>query len=171
MTFPAPFPNPSPRRGFRGNPVVFLLSLALAGGTLAAARNAVLADRFDEQIAAGEFGPAIDAAARLDDSADKAVLLHKIARAQLAAGDFDGARATAQRQPQREERARGGADAIRGKSAAGGGSLADFTELIDLITSTVQPDSWDETGGPGSVRQYTTGVFVDPQGQLRQASR
>lgn len=38
----------------------------------------------------------------------------------------------------------------------GGASVADFTELIDLITSTVQPDSWDTVGGAGSVKPYTT---------------
>lgn len=28
---------------------------------------------------------------------------------------------------------------------------ADFDSLIEMITSTIQPDSWDEVGGPGAI--------------------
>ena len=31
---------------------------------------------------------------------------------------------------------------------------ADFDSLIDLITSTIKPTSWDEVGGPGSISQF-----------------
>ncbi len=30
-------------------------------------------------------------------------------------------------------------------------SAADFDSLIDLITTTIEPDTWDEVGGPGSI--------------------
>lgn len=50
---------------------------------------------------------------------------------------------------------------------AGGGTQADFTQLINLIESTVEPDSWQSTGGQGSMGQYNTGVFVNPHGLLR----
>ena len=32
----------------------------------------------------------------------------------------------------------------------------DFDSLIDTITSTIRPASWDEVGGPGSIRPYCT---------------
>lgn len=35
-----------------------------------------------------------------------------------------------------------------------------FGPLIDLLTSTVKPDSWDEAGGPGAVRQYQGSVVI-----------
>ena len=35
-------------------------------------------------------------------------------------------------------------------------ALADFDTLIDLITSTVQPYSWDVVGGPGSIEAEPT---------------
>ena len=38
--------------------------------------------------------------------------------------------------------------------SAGGASGADFDSLINLITSTVEPDSWDDVGGPGTVQQF-----------------
>jgi hypothetical protein len=33
--------------------------------------------------------------------------------------------------------------------------VADFESLIDLITSTVSPSSWDENGGAGSIAPFT----------------
>ena len=33
--------------------------------------------------------------------------------------------------------------------ARGGGVQADFNSLMNLITTTIQPDSWDELNGPG----------------------
>lgn len=37
---------------------------------------------------------------------------------------------------------------------AGGGVQADFQPLIDLITATVSPDSWDSVGGEGNMTQF-----------------
>ncbi|MHB8899294.1 MAG: DUF1598 domain-containing protein [Thermoguttaceae bacterium] len=53
----------------------------------------------------------------------------------------------------------------------GGGSMADFDSLIQLITSTVQPESWEDVGGPGSVEPFATGVVIDPEGMLRKAMK
>ncbi len=36
-----------------------------------------------------------------------------------------------------------------------GEQWADFDSLIDLITSTVKPQTWDEVGGPGSISSMT----------------
>ncbi len=149
--------------------MIFALGIVLASWcetTTTAGEN-----RISDQIAAGEFGPAVDAATAISDPADRAAALRKIGDAQQAAGDFEGARATARKQPKREERAREGGRAVRGRSASGGASVADFTELTDLIQSTVDPSSWEALGGVGSMRPYNTGVFVDPQGQLRQMTR
>lgn len=38
--------------------------------------------------------------------------------------------------------------------AGGGGSFADFQSLIDLIQTTVSPDTWDALGGPSTMREY-----------------
>jgi len=50
----------------------------------------------------------------------------------------------------------------------GGGAQADFDSLIDLIQSTVAPDSWSDNGtGEGSIAPMTiSGVFVDAAGTL-----
>jgi general secretion pathway protein D len=41
-----------------------------------------------------------------------------------------------------------------GPGGLGGGTQADFESLIELITSTVAPTTWDDVGGPGSVQKF-----------------
>ncbi len=41
-----------------------------------------------------------------------------------------------------------------GPGGAGGGAAADFDSLIELITTTVSPDSWDENGGAGAIQEF-----------------
>jgi hypothetical protein len=52
--------------------------------------------------------------------------------------------------------------------AQGGAQSADFDSLIDLITSTVDSESWEENGtGEGEIQPFPTGVWVDATGNLR----
>jgi general secretion pathway protein D len=50
----------------------------------------------------------------------------------------------------------------QGPGGSGGGSLADFDTLIDLITSTIDPESWPEFGGTGSasIRGFPTNLTL-----------
>jgi len=41
-----------------------------------------------------------------------------------------------------------------GPGGLGGGNLADYQSLIELITSTIAPTTWDEVGGPGSIQEF-----------------
>jgi general secretion pathway protein D len=47
-----------------------------------------------------------------------------------------------------------------GPGGMGGGAQADFDTLIELITSTVKPQTWDEVGGPGSVSPFTNNLSL-----------
>jgi general secretion pathway protein D len=47
-----------------------------------------------------------------------------------------------------------------GPGGLGGGSQADFDSLIDLITTTIAPTSWDTVGGPGSVAPFETNLTL-----------
>jgi hypothetical protein len=50
----------------------------------------------------------------------------------------------------------------------GGAASADFDSLIDLITSTVESDSWIDNGtGEGDIQPFPNGVYVDAAGALR----
>lgn len=50
----------------------------------------------------------------------------------------------------------------------GGGAQADFDSLIELIESTVAPDTWDTVGGDGSMQGFPGGVYVNAAGILKQ---
>lgn len=47
-----------------------------------------------------------------------------------------------------------------GPGGLGGGAQADFDALIELITATIQPNTWDEVGGPGSVKEFATNLSL-----------
>ena len=47
-----------------------------------------------------------------------------------------------------------------GPGGLGGGVVADFDTLIELITTTVEPDSWDEVGGPGTIADYPNNLSL-----------
>ncbi|MBN2217694.1 MAG: hypothetical protein JW719_10005 [Pirellulales bacterium] len=47
-----------------------------------------------------------------------------------------------------------------GPGGLGGGSQADFEPLIELITSTVAPDSWTEMGGNGTIEPYENNLTL-----------
>ncbi len=47
-----------------------------------------------------------------------------------------------------------------GPGGLGGGAMADFDSLIELITTTVEPESWDDVGGPGSIAPFETNLSL-----------
>src|SRR6185369_15769207 len=49
---------------------------------------------------------------------------------------------------------------IGGPGGMGGGVVADFDSLIELITTTIDPDSWDDVGGPGSIAEFATNLSL-----------
>ncbi|MCC9642281.1 DUF1598 domain-containing protein [Rhodopirellula sp. JC740] len=56
--------------------------------------------------------------------------------------------------------------AIADPGAAGGQSLADFSQLMQLIQTTVEPESWEALGGVGTMAPYPAGIVVSPAGLL-----
>lgn len=52
------------------------------------------------------------------------------------------------------------------KGLTGGGGGADFTELMNLIQQTIDPLAWADASS--TMVPYPAGVYVDPQGQMRQ---
>jgi len=47
-----------------------------------------------------------------------------------------------------------------GPGNLGGAAMADFDSLIELLTSTIQPTTWDEVGGPGSIAPFETNLSL-----------
>jgi hypothetical protein len=136
---------------------------------------AVLVAHGEQQVhahlQAGEFGPARNAALAAGDPQLRDQLLGEIAAAQARAGARRGSLETAT--DIASDRARSAAlQEIRSAAGShwfgrGGGAEADFGPLIDLITTTIEPDSWSDVGGPGSIKEFAGGVRVDSLGLLR----
>ena len=81
-------------------------------------------------------------------------------RSRATAASWHNPRAGEDRPP---SRAIGGSNACRrvvGPGGLGGGAQADFDALIDLITSTIKPTTWDSVGGPGSIAPFETNLSI-----------
>lgn len=119
-------------------------------------------------LAAGEFGPAA-AAAKALPAEKRDDLFAMIAARQAEADARRGSLATLSSIGSGAARA-DAADAMRSRPlvprVGGGGVIADFDTLIDLITSTIQPDTWTDNGGSGSISGFPTGVLVDDRGVM-----
>lgn len=49
---------------------------------------------------------------------------------------------------------------MTGPGGMGGAALADFQSLIDLIQTTVAPDTWQDVGGQGSISPFPTNLSL-----------
>jgi len=120
------------------------------------------------QLEAGEFAPALAAARAAAAPELRDARLDRIAAAQAGAGARDASLRTAAEisddRARTQTLSRVAAQPLGGR---GGGSQADFDSLMDLITATIEPNSWDTIGGPGSIAPFETGVRVDAQGVLQ----
>ncbi|WP_153556372.1 DUF1598 domain-containing protein [Roseimaritima sediminicola] len=54
-----------------------------------------------------------------------------------------------------------------GAGVAGGGTVADFTQLMELIQRTVAPETWEQLGGPSTMAPYAGGIVVDAKGLVK----
>ena len=126
---------------------------------------------FDGHLAAGEFGPARAIAEAAPDVAIRDHRLGKISAAQANAGARRASIDTASYI--QDDRIRSGVLRRVGSQGPpvavgrGGAAMADFSSLIELITTTVAPDTWDDVGGPGAIDSFAGGVYVDTAGELK----
>jgi hypothetical protein len=120
------------------------------------------------QARVGARDAAIATVALLDDDVQRSTVL-----AQIGAFPGQGGRVPFAGMPAPGGAANGLPGAAPGAppGAQGGGTVADFTSLMDLITSTIAPTTWEEVGGQGAIESYRNGVYVDGEGVLRRATK
>jgi len=141
----------------------WILPIALVSIYAPAAIQA--ADPFAEHLAAGEFAPAMEMARTSNSAQLRDRRLAQIAAAQATAGMSQAAMYSAGEIA--DDRLR--TDTLTSRYSAGGAGGAvepDFESLIELITSTIAPTTWDTVGGPGAIDEFAGGVYVDAQGAL-----
>ena len=164
---------------------VFCLSMVLTGTGEAIAYSAEPSDAaFRASLAAGEFSTALAVAEKLP-AAERDAALRDLAAAQDQVGAGGGSLVTVG--GIRDDRLRqdvlgqmfgqtsgtggGFAGDARGTNrgnALGGGVEPDFDSLIELMESTIAPETWRTAGGTqGEVKSHAGGVFVDAQGAMR----
>ena len=147
---------------------VFCVSLV---ATFVRAAEPDVAQRISAHLAAGEFGPALQLANRSSASPQRDQRLRDIAQSQFLAGARSASYQTAYNI--KSDVVRSGAfeqlssHKLGSGGSRGGAALADFDSLIDLITTTTAPESWDAVGGPGAIQEFATGVYVDSSGALK----
>ena len=124
-------------------------------------------DRLTPYLAAGEYAAALRLVASTDNPADQDQLLARTAAAQRQAGAWPASLVTSGLIDDPNRRAASLAE----PQPLGGAAGADFDALIELITQTIAPASWDEAGGQGAVREFAGGVTIDPQGLVARLER
>lgn len=123
------------------------------------------------QIAAGEFGPALQTAKSATDAVERTHLLKTIADAQMQNGDLQAADSSISRIPIPETRDQARAQNSSRESAAGGAAQAAM--LVNLIKQTTgDEDDWQaEEGQRKQPIYWPPGIEVDPNGLLRGLTR
>ncbi len=95
----------------------------------------------------------------------------KQVRKQAQAGQsheaLDSARQIASRLPASDRREKLLEEIDVASHAAAAGQQIDFDSLIQLLQSTIAPNTWDSVGGPGSAQPFPGGVWIDTTGLLR----
>ncbi len=133
----------------------------------AAEANAANDELLSAQLSAGEFASALGTAGKIADPQRRDQWLARIATAQANSGARSASYNTLA--AVQDDRVR--AAALKEPAMQGGQGGANFGPLIELITSTIAPTTWDEVGGPGAISPYANGVYVDAEGMVRRAVR
>jgi len=151
----------------RAKLLLVCVSVLLSIGANASAQTVTGKNAIAAHLAAGEFGLAREKALAETDLAKRNVMLREVAVAQAGGGAFSGSLRTLSDMDDDQQRL-DGIDSIKGMGGGrGGAASADFDTLIELITSTVATDSWEENGGVGAIEPFPTGVLVDSEGVLK----
>src|SRR6056297_1185328 len=138
----------------------FLLLVSVAFVSPAAAQQtSATAAAVKARLSSGEFAAARNLALQQLPAEQRDPALAEIAVAQSRAGSTTAATRTVREisSPQYRQQA---VETTGQPAGAGGGSFADFQSLMDLIQTTVVPDTWEVLGGPSSMSPYPQGVYV-----------
>lgn len=145
-----------------------------AGAALALVSSLALAatpaDRVAEHLAVGEFGPALTVARSVADPTVQAELVQQVATAQQLAGEPVTASSASRVARTAAPQAGAGSQSGRG-GFGGGGVMADFQTLMNMIQTNTNGKWMAIDSEGGSMTEYPYGVRVAPNGLLHQVSK
>ena len=146
------------------------LALSVNVGAADAPSKPNRAEQVAAHLAAGEFGPALDLAKQAKTPAEQAALLNNVAAAQQNAGETSAATGTMRSVARSGGRGAGAGHQSGSGAFGGGGSIADFTTLMQLIQENTS-GKWEQVDGEGgTMSPFPTGVKVAPNGLLHRLS-
>ncbi len=93
----------------------------------------------------------------------------QVARAQMRSGELAASSDTL-REIESSQYRELATEASSTDNPSGGGSFADFDSLMQLIQTTVAPDTWEALGGPSTMAPYAQGILVDPNGLVSEVN-
>lgn len=134
--------------------------------------NQSIEAKVQAQLAAGEFGPALNQIRQLDNPQRQTQLLQNVADAQMQIGDFDSAYYSIRQMPESDYREGAAREHRQNDDLAGGMLVADPSMLMNLIQFTIPEGNWGDGATPddpelGSQQWEPTGVAVDPNGLMK----
>ncbi|TWT76263.1 hypothetical protein CA13_67550 [Planctomycetes bacterium CA13] len=156
--------------------VMTACSTASADGVVLSAKTV---EDFEQLVALGDYPAAINAVDQLPISVRDAAFAW-VTLSQIENGDLTEAAETlrdiestkyrriALSKVTHESQGAGNEPVGNGGTAQGGGSMADFTSLMELIQSTVAPEAWESLGGASTMAPYPQGIVVDTDGTVRE---
>ena len=154
---------------------------AVAGEVVVAGEVDAAVKEVKTLVQSQELDAAFDRTQEISDARLRDQALRFVAKSQFAKGDYVAAitsSAYITDDTARDRALRGFAESVaaahRSRATtgnAGGGAAADFDTLIELIQTTVKPDTWEELGGPGTAAGFPGGVLVDTEGVVTRVLR
>ncbi|HIN54350.1 MAG TPA: hypothetical protein EYM79_08560, partial [Planctomycetes bacterium] len=149
--------------------MLVLQCLLLLSVTCQAQDVSVNQRQLNRLLDAGEFAQAQRLAEDQAIEGERNQFLGAVARRQAQNGNRHGALGslgsmTSFGGQQYNNRLGSSASGHAGQAGQGGAAQADFDTLINLIKSTIEPLSWDDAGGSGTIQPFPGGIYIDRDG-------
>ena len=146
------------------NIILVLQCVLLLSVTCQAQDITVKQRQLNSLLDAGEFAQAQRLAENQAIVGERNQFLGAVARRQAQNGNRHGALGSLGSMTSGHQYNNSLGSSASGQTGQGGAAQADFDTLINLIKSTIEPLSWDDAGGSGTIQPFPGGIYIDRDG-------
>jgi hypothetical protein len=146
------------------NIILVLQCVLLLSVTCQAQDITVKQRQLNRLLDAGEFAQAQRLAENQTIVGERNQFLGAVARRQAQNGNRHGALGSLGSMTSGHQYNNSLGSSASGQTGQGGAAQADFDTLINLIKSTIEPLSWDDAGGSGTIQPFPGGIYIDRDG-------